>query len=240
MALFLSLGGAAGFVAPNRSDLQARGPLVQNLRMTNFLDSLLDVPPLLAYVLVACLVFGEDALFVGFVLPGETAAVLGGVIASRGNADLWLMLLLVVLCAIAGDSVGYEVGKHTGPRLLDLRVFRKKRSQLEAAQDLLRRKGGAAVFLGRFMAFFRAVVPALAGAARMPYRRFLAFNAAGGIVWGSGFVLLGYLAGNSYEAVARAAGRDIAVVIGVLGILALIIWRFRKARSRRRAGSPGR
>jgi membrane protein DedA with SNARE-associated domain len=74
----------------------------------------------------------------------------------------------------------------------------------------------------------------------MPYRRFLAFNAAGGIVWGSGFVLLGYLAGNSYEAVARAAGRDIAVVIGVLGILALIIWRFRKARSRRRAGSPGR
>jgi membrane protein DedA with SNARE-associated domain len=136
--------------------------------------------------------------------------------------------------------VGYEVGKHTGPRLLDLRVFRKKRRKLEAAQDLLRRKGGAAVFLGRFMAFFRAVVPALAGAARMPYRRFFAFNAAGGLVWGSGFVLLGYLAGNSYEAVARAAGRDIAVVIGVLGILALIIWRFRQARSSRRAGSPGR
>jgi membrane protein DedA with SNARE-associated domain len=208
--------------------------------MTEFLDGLLDVPPVLAYVLVACLVFGEDAMFVGFVLPGEMAAVLGGVIASRGNAELWLMMLLVVLAAIAGDSVGYEVGKHAGPRLLDVRVFRNRRSELEAAQNLLRRRGGAAVFLGRFMAFFRAVVPALAGAACMPYRRFLAFNAAGGIVWGLGFVLLGYLAGNSYEAVAQAAGRDIAVVIGVLGLLSIIVWHLRKARSRGRAGRTGR
>jgi membrane-associated protein len=212
-----------------------RSPLV-----TEFLDGLLDVPPVLAYVLVTCLVFGEDALFVGFVLPGEMAAVLGGVIASRGNAELWLMMLLVVLAAIAGDSVGYEVGKHVGPRLLDVRVFRNKRSELEAAQNLLRRRGGAAVFLGRFMAFFRAVVPALAGAARMPYRRFLTFNAAGGIVWGSGFVLLGYLAGNSYEAVAQAAGRDIAVVIGVIGLLVIIGWHVRKAQSRRRAGRTTR
>ena len=208
--------------------------------MTEFLDGLLDVPPVLAYVLVTCLVFGEDALFVGFVLPGEMAAVLGGVIASRGNAELWLMMLLVVLAAIAGDSVGYEVGKHAGPRLLDVRVFRSKRSELEAAQNMLRRRGGAAVFLGRFMAFFRAVVPALSGAARMPYRRFLTLNAAGGIVWGSGFVLLGYLAGNSYEAAAQAAGRDIAVVIGVIGLLFIIGWHVRKARSRRRAGRARR
>lgn len=204
--------------------------------MTEFLDGLLDVPPVLAYVLVTCLVFGEDALFVGFVLPGEMAAVLGGVIASRGNAELWLMMLLVVLAAVVGDSVGYEVGKHAGPRLLDVRVLRKKRSQLEAAQDLLRRRGGAAVFLGRFMAFFRAVVPALAGAARMPYRRFLAFNAAGGMAWGSGFVLLGYLAGNSYEAVAQAAGRDIAVVFFLLALIGIITWRVRKVRRKRRAG----
>jgi membrane-associated protein len=208
--------------------------------MTEFLDSLLDVPPVLAYVLVTCLVFGEDALFVGFVLPGEMAAVLGGVIASRGNAALWLMMLLVVLAAIAGDSVGYEVGKYAGPRLLDVRVFRNKRSELEAAQNLLRRRGSTAVFLGRFIAFFRAVVPALAGAARMPYRRFLTFNAAGGIVWGSGFVLLGYLAGNSYEAVAKAAGRDIAVAIGVLGLLSIIAWHVRKSRGTRRAGRTSR
>jgi membrane-associated protein len=202
--------------------------------MTEFVDSILNVPPVLAYVIVACLVFAEDALFVGFVLPGETAAVLGGVVASRGNVQLWLMMVLVVLAAIIGDSVGYEVGKHFGPRILGLRVFRKQRKKLDEAQDFLRRRGGAAVFLGRFIAFFRAVMPALAGTSRVPYPRFLVFNAAGGLVWGAGFVLLGFLAGNSYEAVAKAAGRDIAVIIGAVAVIGIIIWRVRRARRERR------
>lgn len=201
--------------------------------MTQFVDGILNVPPVLAYVVVACLVFAEDALFIGFILPGETAAVLGGVVASRGNVQLWLMMVLVVLAAVVGDSVGYEVGKHLGPRFLDLPVLRKRRRKLDEAQDFLRRRGGAAVFLGRFVAFFRAVMPALAGTARMPYLRFLAFNVAGGIVWGTGFVLLGFLAGNSYETVAKAAGRDIAVVVVLLAVIALVAWRVRKARSER-------
>jgi membrane-associated protein len=206
--------------------------------MTGLVDGILNVPPVVAYVIVTCLVFAEDALFVGFVLPGETAAVVGGVVASRGNVQLWLMMVLVVLAAIIGDSVGYEVGKHIGPRFLDLRVLRKKRKKLHEAQDFLRTKGGAAVFLGRFVAFFRAVMPALAGTARMPYLRFLAFNVAGGIVWGAGFVLLGFLAGNSYEAVAKAAGRDIAVVIGAAAVIGLIAWRVRKARRGRAREAP--
>lgn len=148
--------------------------------MTGLVDGILNVPPVVAYVIVTCLVFAEDASFVGFVLPGETAAVVGGVVASRGNVQLWLMMVLVVLAATIGDSVGYEVGKHLGPRFLDLRVLRKRRKKLEEAQDFLRNKGGAAVFLGRLVAFFRAVMPALAGTARMPYLRFLAFNVAGG------------------------------------------------------------
>ncbi|MGO4805250.1 DedA family protein [Arthrobacter sp. 2MCAF15] len=206
--------------------------------MTQFVENILNFPPLLAYVIVAGLVFAEDALFVGFVIPGETAAVLGGVVASRGNAQLWLMMVLVVMAAVVGDSVGYEVGKHLGPRFLELRGFRKKRTRLDEAQDFLRRKGGAAVFLGRFVAFFRAVMPALAGSARMPYPRFLAFNVAGGILWGVGFVLLGFVAGNSYEAVAKAAGRDIAVVVGVLAVIGLIIWQVRRRR-RKAEGASG-
>ncbi|MET3922964.1 DedA family protein [Arthrobacter sp. UYEF20] len=198
--------------------------------MTQFVEGILNVPPLLAYVLVVGLVFAEDALFVGFLLPGETAAVLGGVVASRGNVQLWLMMVLVVLAAVLGDSVGYEVGRHLGPRFLELRVFRKRRTKLEEAQDFLRRKGGAAVFLGRFVAFFRAVMPALAGTAHMPYRRFLAFNVAGGATWGAGFVLLGFLAGNSYDTVAKSAGRDIAAVAGAVTVVGLIIWRVRTAR----------
>jgi membrane protein DedA with SNARE-associated domain len=82
-------------------------------------------------------------------------------------------------------------------------------------------------------------MPALAGTSRMPYGRFLAYNAAGGMVWGIGFVLLGFLAGNSYEAVAQAVGRDLAVVIAIVAVAGLIVWhvRSRRRRDRRRAAS---
>ncbi|WP_285244351.1 DedA family protein [Pseudarthrobacter sp. fls2-241-R2A-127] len=207
--------------------------------MTGFIDNLMNVSPLVAYIAVFCLVFAEDALFIGFVIPGETAAVLGGVVASRGEVQLGAMMALVVAAAIVGDSVGYEVGKHLGSRILKTRALARHSGKLQNAQDLLRRRGGSAVFLGRFTAFFRAVMPALAGTSRMPYGRFLAFNAAGGVVWGIGFVLLGFLAGNSYEAVAQAAGRDIAVVIAALAVAALIAWHFRTRRHRRRRRAAG-
>lgn len=202
--------------------------------MSAVVDAILGMPPLLAYLLVFALVFAEDALFIGFVIPGETAAVLGGVIASQGKASVWLMAPLVVLAAVAGDSVGYEVGKHLGPRLLESKPLRKQRRRLDGAEDFLRHRGGWAVFLGRFVAFFRAVLPALAGASRMRYLKFLAFNALGGITWGVGFVLLGFLAGASYETVAKAAGRDITAAVAVLAIVALVVWKVRKARRERR------
>jgi len=177
------------------------------------------------------LVFAEDALFIGFVIPGETAAVLGGVIASRGHVQLWLIALIVVAAAIVGDTVGYEVGRHLGPRLLNLKVFNKRRARLDDAQDFLRRRGGAAIFLGRFVAFFRAVMPALAGTARMRYLKFLAFNAAGGLTWGVGFTLLGYLAGNSYQRVAKTAGTTAAIIVAAIVLVAVVIWRIRKHRA---------
>lgn len=208
--------------------------------MTGFIDGLMNVSPLVAYIAVFCLVFAEDALFIGFVIPGETAAVLGGVVASRGEVQLGAMMALVVAAAIVGDSVGYEVGKHLGSRILKTRALARHSEKLQNAQDLLRRRGGSAVFLGRFTAFFRAVMPALAGTSRMPYGRFLAYNAAGAVVWGIGFVLLGFLAGNSYEAVAQAAGRDIAVVIAAVAVVALVAWHFRSRRRRLDRRAAGR
>ena len=207
--------------------------------MTGFIDGLLNVSPIVAYIAVFCLVFAEDAIFVGFVIPGETAAVLGGVVASRGEVQLGTMMALVVLAAIIGDSVGYEVGKHLGTRLMKTKVLARHTRKLENAQEFLRRKGGSAVFLGRFTAFLRAVMPALAGTSRMPYGRFLAYNAAGGIVWGIGFVLLGFLAGNSYEAVAQAVGRDLAVVIAAVAVAALIAWHLRSRRRQQRRRAAG-
>lgn len=199
--------------------------------MTSLLDHLLTINPVLVYVVVTALVFAEDALFVGFVLPGETAAVLGGVIAGQGRVNLWLMIGLVVAAAVVGDTVGYEIGRHVGPRILRLRILDRHRHRLNDAQELLRRRGGWAVFLGRFVAFFRAVMPALAGTARMRYPRFLAFNASGGIVWGVGFVVLGYVTGNSYKAMEKSVGRVAALVVLGLVLVAVALWRIRAHRS---------
>ncbi len=199
--------------------------------MSPVLQGLLDVPSPVAYAVIALLVFGEAAVFVGFVLPGETAVVLGGVMASTQKLSLPLLLALVVVAAITGDSVGYEVGKKFGPRLLASRALSKHQGKVAGAQGFLRERGGSAVFIGRFTAFLRAVIPGLAGASGMRYRRFLAFNAVGGIVWGIGFTLVGYFAGSSYATVERTLGRGTAVLTAVLVlgvVVAVVVARHRK------------
>jgi membrane-associated protein len=201
--------------------------------ISTIVDNILSAPAWAVYLVVGAMVFAEDALFVGFVLPGETAAILGGAAASRGHVSLTAVLAIVVGAAIVGDSVGYEVGRHLGSRLLDHRAFAKRRARLQDAQDFLARRGGAAVMLGRGVAFFRAVMPALAGTAKMPYRRFLTFNAIGGIVWGTAVVLLGYLAGNSYAKIESAVGRDVAVVVLALVLVVLMVRHLRHLRRRR-------
>lgn len=185
---------------------------------------------LAVYAVVGALVFCEDALFFGFVLPGETAAVLGGVIANQGRVSVAVMCAVVVLAAVAGDSVGYEVGSRFGPRILETRALRGHSERIGHAQELIRRRGPAAVFVGRFIAFFRALMPALAGISHMPYRVFLLFNAAGGLVWGIGFTLLGYYAGDAYKRVEKTAGTAVAIVVAVVVVAGLVVWHLRRRR----------
>ncbi|MFC8722280.1 DedA family protein [Kitasatospora sp. NPDC057198] len=186
------------------------------------------------YAVVAALVFAEDALFFGFVLPGETAAVLGGVLAHQGSVSLGWMLVTVVGAAVLGDTVGYEVGLRLGPRVLETKSMRRHAERIGRAQDLMRRRGPAAVLLGRFVAFFRALMPALAGASKMPYRRFLLFNALGGLLWGVGCVLLGYFAGAAYSKVEGTVGKSVAVAAACLVVAALLVHHFRGRRRERR------
>jgi membrane protein DedA with SNARE-associated domain len=207
--------------------------------MNRLTDWLLGLQGLAVYGLVGLLVFAEDALFVGFVLPGETAAVLGGVAASLGHASLPAMLAVVVGAAILGDSVGYEVDRHLGPRILRSRLLKRRTERIDAAREQLARRGGTAVFFGRFVAFFRATMPALAGTAEMPYPKFLAFNAAGGLVWGISVVLVGYLAGTSYATVEKTFGRATALIALAVVVIAVVVWRIRH-RSGRRADQPDR
>ncbi len=204
--------------------------------MSKVLDQLLGLQGTVVYFTVGALVFAENALFVGFVLPGETAAILGGVAASRGNVSLTLMCTVVVLAAIVGDTVGYEIGARYGTRLVAIRALERRRDRIDGARATLARRGGPAVFGGRFVAFLRTVLPFLAGTSHMPYSRFVAYNAAGGLIWGVGAVLLGYLAGHSYAAIERTFGRVTAVLASALVLVGLLIWRIRRHRRQSAAG----
>jgi membrane protein DedA with SNARE-associated domain len=195
-----------------------------------FLSTLLGVPAGWLLAAVAALVFVEDALFVGFVVPGETAAVLAGAAASLGRVPLVPAVLVVAVAAVTGDAVGYLVGRRFGDRLLTVRPLRRHSAGLERGQRLLRDRGGVAVFLARFTAFLRAVTPALAGASRMPYGRFAVWNVAGGVLWATAAVLVGWAAGTSYTRAASELGQGSAVVVAVVvaaGVVVLLVRRHR-------------
>ena len=197
--------------------------------ISGIVDNLTHLPAGLAYTVIALLVFAEAAIFVGFVLPGETAVLIGGVLASTGKLSLAVLLPLVVIAAVTGDSVGYEVGRAFGPRLLRSRLLASRAERITTAQETLRRRGGWAILLARTSAFLRAVVPALAGVSRRPYRTFLPWNAAGGLIWGVGVALLGYSAGSSYKVVERTLGRVSYVLVAVI-VVGFVALRLRRRR----------
>ena len=150
------------------------------------------------FLLLIFFAFAEAALFVGFILPGETALLIGGVLAHAGVWNVWVFLSAAIAAAIIGDSVGYEVGKLLGPRIKENafgRFVGEKRWKL--AQAIFDRYHGGAIFFGRAQALLRALVPALAGMNKVPYRQFIKWNAAGGIVFSTIVVLLGFEFANS-------------------------------------------
>jgi membrane-associated protein len=205
--------------------------------VSSWLHPLLGLHGWAAYLLVGALCFGEAAFFLGFVVPGETAAVLGGVLASTHHVSLPAMILVVVVCAIVGDTVGYEVGRHLGPVLLRRRPL-KDHEGVEKTRAYLQRRGGPAVFLGRWTALFRAVMPGVAGMSRLRYRTFLAYNALGGLCWGVAFTVLGFAVGKSYKKALSVAGKASYVVLAVVvvAIAGFVIWR--KVSERRSVGGP--
>jgi membrane protein DedA with SNARE-associated domain len=150
------------------------------------------------FMILILLSFAEAAAFVGFVLPGETSLLIGGVLAHSKVWPLWLFIICAIIGAIAGDSVGYEVGKHFGPRIKTSgfgKLIGEKRWKL--AEHIFTKYHGGAIFFGRAQALLRALVPALAGMHRVPYKTFLKWNAAGGIIFSTLVIILGYEFSNS-------------------------------------------
>jgi len=183
------------------------------------------------YLIAGALAFGEAAIMIGLVLPGETALLVAGFYAHQGVLSLPWMIVIAVVCAIAGDTVGYEVGKRIGPSLRTSRLGNLVGAQRWGkADDFLGRHGGKAVFLGRLTALLRALMPGMAGMSGMRYRTFLAWNAAGGLLWGAGCVLLGYAFASALTTVEKYLTWAPIAVFSVL----FLGWIGVKLRERRR------
>jgi len=186
------------------------------------------------YLILVAIVFTETGLLVGFFLPGDSLLITAGLVAAAGGLDIWLLNALLIVAAIAGDSVGYAIGYRTGPR-----IFRKEESRWFSRRHLIRtrefyeRHGGKTIVLARFIPIIRTFAPVVAGVGRMEYRRFLFYNVFGGLGWVVSLTWAGYLLGQTIPNI----DRHIHLVVGVVILLSVlpigIEWW--KARSRAKA-----
>ncbi|MCM0675645.1 DedA family protein [Micromonospora phytophila] len=192
--------------------------------MHDLLTSLQGLPSLLIYVIAAMIVAGETAVIFGLLVPGEATLLLVGFLAYAGTLRLAPALLVMVVAAVIGDTLAFRSGRRYGPRLragrLGARVGPQRWSRADA---MLGRLGGRGVLTARWVAFARTLVPRLAGAAGMPYRRFAPWNLAGAVTWVGASVLAGYLAGESYETVSRLLGRATGAVLVLLAALVAVV-----------------
>jgi len=199
--------------------------------MGHLLEGILTLPPGLALALVFLLPALEASAFVGVVLPGEIGVILGGVLANQHKLALAAVLAAAILGAVLGDSVGYWVGKRYGEALLSKIPDRLlKPEHVTRAKETIGDLGGKAVFVGRFTAALRALVPGMAGMSRLHYGRFLAWNVLGGVLWATAFVVLGYLAGSQYQRLEHYANLiGLALLVAVVAFVVIRRRRGQKA-----------
>jgi len=189
--------------------------------------------------LICAIVFVETGFFVGFFLPGDSLLVSAGIFAAAAAVPLRLLLfhwlLPVALCAIVGDQLGYWIGRSAGTALYkreDSLFFR--RSHLQRAHDFYERYGGRAVILARFVPIVRTFCPPVAGAAKMPYGRYLAFDIVGGIFWVFATILGGFTLGHSVPNI----DKYIHVVIAVVVVISILPAAIGFLKSRKDSGHP--
>ena len=160
---------------------------------------LVELIETVGYVGLFAIVFAESGLFFGFFLPGDSLLLTAGLLASRQRLNIFVLIPLLFVAAVLGDTVGYWFGAKAGPPL-----FNRPSSLLFRRENLLKAKafydkhGGKTITLARFMPFIRTFAPIVAGAVRMEYRRFLFFNLAGGLAWAVGVTVLGYYLGTAF------------------------------------------
>ncbi|GAB3862665.1 hypothetical protein GCM10029963_69420 [Micromonospora andamanensis] len=192
--------------------------------MHDLLSSVQSLPPWLIYVVAALVVAAETALIIGLVAPGEATLLLVGFLTYTGTLRLGPALLVMIAAAALGDALAFRAGRRYGPRLRASRWGARVGAERWARADaMLDRMGGRGVLTARWVAFARTLVPRLAGAAGMRYRRFAPWNLAGVITWVGASVLVGHLAGESYETVSRLLGRATGAVLVLVAALVAVV-----------------
>jgi membrane protein DedA with SNARE-associated domain len=185
-----------------------------------------------SYLIIFLAAALECAAFAGLLVPGESLVLASGFFAHEGVLELDAVMAAVAIGAIVGDNVGYQLGLRLGREWLLRHGARAgiTPARLQRAEAFFTRHGPKAVFLGRFVGFARALVPFVAGASRMPYRRFLISDALGAVLWTVGFVLLGYGLGASWRVAEQWIGRSSMLLAGIIAIAGLVLWLRRRRR----------
>jgi membrane-associated protein len=179
------------------------------------------------YTGMAAIIFSETGLLIGFFLPGDSLLVSAGLLGSQGYIDVWLLGLILSVAAVAGDTVGYHIGKASGPRLFtreDSLLFNRK--HLVRAHEFYERHGGKTIIIARFMPIIRTFAPVVAGMGEMQYSRFLAYNVVGGVAWVWSMLFIGLFLGRTFPGVAKHVELVIVAVV-FLSILPAIIARLK-------------
>ena len=185
------------------------------------------------YLLVGALAFLETGAFIGLIAPGETALLLGGLVAGQGQVDVLTMIAVVWACAVAGDLTSFYLGRRLG------RAFMVKHgakvqiteARLEQVERFFDRHGGKAILIGRFVGLVRAVAPFMAGSSGMPLRRFVPYDVIGAGLWGSTFVVLGYVFWQSFSQLVDYAKKGALALGAVIVLVVAIVWLVRWLRN---------
>ncbi len=170
------------------------------------------------YPILFIIIFCETGLVFLPFLPGDSLIFAAGTFAAIGKMNFWLLIIIIIMSAILGDTVNYEIGKHFGKKILNNKKFKLiKDENLKKAEDLVKQYGGTAVLLARFMPIIRTIVPFVVGIGELHYPKFIKYNAIGGIVWVSLFLTMGYLFGNI-----KAVQEHFTLIIIAIVILSLL------------------
>jgi membrane protein DedA with SNARE-associated domain len=188
------------------------------------------------YLVIFGLVFGESAFLLDVVVPGEVGLVLGASALRRAEGSLILLIVLAAIAATLGDSLSFWIGRRFGPEVATRWRFTRRHLEpaLERARDRFERKGGAAVFVARWVGALRALVPLVAGAAGMPYGRFLAWAFPAAVLWAIAISCAGWYLGESVATIIDRLGWWVSVVV----VGAILVWWL--VRRHRRKDQPAR